>query len=39
VDASPEGVAHVRQLAAELAPKLPAENFRIGTIEAMPFAD
>jgi SAM-dependent methyltransferase len=39
LDASAAGVDHVRQLAAELAPKLPAENFRVGAIEAMPFAD
>jgi SAM-dependent methyltransferase len=39
LDANPEGVAHVRALAAELAPRLPAENFRVGAIEAMPFAD
>jgi SAM-dependent methyltransferase len=39
LDASPEGVEHVRALAAELNPKLPAENFQVGKIEAMPFAD
>jgi SAM-dependent methyltransferase len=39
VDADPDGVAHVRALAAELAPRLPKENFRIGVIEAMPFPD
>ncbi len=39
LDADPAGVAHVRALAAELAPVLPAENFRVGGIEAMPFAD
>lgn len=39
LDANEEGIAHVRQLAAELNPKLPAENFRVGKIEAMPFAD
>jgi SAM-dependent methyltransferase len=37
LDANPEGVEHVRQLAAELAPRLPAENFRVGSIESMPF--
>jgi SAM-dependent methyltransferase len=36
VDANPEGVAHVRALAAELQPGLPGGNFRVGTIEAMP---
>ena len=39
LDADPDGVAHVRQLAAELQPGLPAENFRVGLIERMPFAD
>jgi SAM-dependent methyltransferase len=38
VDANPEGVAHVRALAAELAPHLPASNFRTGPIEKMDFA-
>jgi SAM-dependent methyltransferase len=41
VDADPEGVAHVRALAAELQPGLAdsdlAENFQVGAIEAMPF--
>ncbi len=37
VDAS--GVEHVRALSNELAPHLPPENFRVGAIEAMPFAD
>ncbi|HEX4650569.1 MAG TPA: class I SAM-dependent methyltransferase, partial [Granulicella sp.] len=35
VDANPAGVEHVRALAAELAPGLPAENFRVGAIERM----
>jgi SAM-dependent methyltransferase len=39
VDANPEGVAHVRQLAAQLAPALPAENLRVGAIERMEFPD
>jgi SAM-dependent methyltransferase len=39
LDANAEGVEHVRQLAAILAPQLPAENFRVGAIEANPFAD
>ncbi len=39
LDADPEGVAHVRQLAAMLAPGLPQENFQVGTIERMPFPD
>ncbi len=39
LDADSAGVAHVRALAAELAPGLPAQNFRVGAIEAMPFPD
>ncbi len=39
LDGNAEGVEHVRRLAGLLAPKLPAENFRVGAIEAMPFAD
>ncbi|MEO6924824.1 MAG: class I SAM-dependent methyltransferase, partial [Bryocella sp.] len=39
LDANPEGVEHVRALAAELAPGLPAENFQEGAIEALPFAN
>ena len=39
LDANADGVDHVRQLAGILAPGLPAENFRVGQIETMPFAD
>ena len=39
LDADSAGVAHVRALAAELAPALPAENFVTGAIEKMPFVD
>ena len=39
LDADPEGVQHVRQLAAMLAPGLPGENFQAGAIEKMPFPD
>lgn len=39
LDANPEAVEHVRQLAGMLAPNLPAENFRVGAIEKMPFPD
>jgi SAM-dependent methyltransferase len=39
VDANPEGVQHVRALAAELAPNLPAENFRVGHIEKLNLPD
>ena len=39
IDANPDGVQHVRSLAAELAPRLPADNFRVGSIEKLDFAD
>jgi len=39
LDADAAGIAHVKALAAELAPRLPAENFRVGAIEKMPWAD
>ncbi len=39
VDANPEAVEHVRALSAELAPTLPAANFSVAAVEAMPFAD
>ena len=39
LDADPVGVAHVRALAAELAPALPAKNFITGVIEKMLFPD
>jgi SAM-dependent methyltransferase len=39
IDANPEGVAHARALASELAPDLPAGNFRVGPIEKMVFPD
>jgi len=38
LDADPKAVDHVRQLSAALATGLPAENFQVGQIEAMPFA-
>jgi SAM-dependent methyltransferase len=37
IDAQPDCIAHVRQLAAELAPGLPPENFQIAPMERMPF--
>ena len=37
VDANAEGVQHVRALARELAPNLPASNFRAEPIEKMEF--
>ncbi len=39
IDANPEAVAHVKALAAELAPQLPPENFQVAAVETMPFAD
>jgi len=39
VDANPEGVEHVRQLAGMLAPGLPGTNFKVSAIEAMEFVD
>jgi SAM-dependent methyltransferase len=39
VDRSREAVAHVRALAAALAPHLPAENFRVESVESMSFGD
>lgn len=39
VDASAEAVTTVRKLASELAPELPAENFQVAAVEAMPFTD
>ncbi len=39
VDQDAEGVEHVRRLAASLGRALPAQNFRVGPIEQMPFAD
>jgi len=39
LDADADGVNHVRQLAAMLAPGLSPENFQTGMIERMPFPD
>jgi len=39
MDADAGGVEHVRRLSASLGRELPADNFRVGTIEKMPFAD
>jgi SAM-dependent methyltransferase len=39
LDEDRQGVEHVRQLAASLECGLPAENFQVGLIERMPFAD
>ena len=39
LDANADGVAHVKALAAKLAPGLPAKNFQVGAVEALPFPD
>jgi SAM-dependent methyltransferase len=39
LDASREGVEHVRKLSAALGTELPAENFQVGVIEQIPFPD
>ncbi len=39
VDANPEAVQYVRSLAAALAPRLGAKNFRVEAIETMSFPD
>ena len=39
VDQSSEAIAQIRSLAAQLAPRLPVDNFRVGAIEQMPFGD
>ncbi len=39
LDQDAEGVEHVRRLAESLQAGLPAENFQVGAIERMPFAD
>ena len=38
-DVDPRAIADVRRLAAELAPGLPSDNFRVEPIEQMSFAD
>ena len=37
VDASAEAIAAVRELAAQLSPNLPAENFRVESVQSMTF--
>lgn len=39
VDASAEAIAHLRTIAATLAPNLPAENFRVETVEGLSFPE
>jgi tellurite methyltransferase len=37
LDASVEAISHLRSVASTLAPNLPAENFRVETVETMSF--
>ena len=39
VDRDPESVHQLRLMSAALAPKLPAENFRVESVESMSFPD
>lgn len=39
VDADPRQIDRIRELAAEVAPRLPVENFRVGELADLPFAD
>lgn len=39
LDASADGVQHVRKLAASVGARLGADNFKVGLIEQMPFPD
>jgi SAM-dependent methyltransferase len=39
IDRDATAVAQLRKMAASLQPRLPAENFRVGCVEAMPFPD
>ena len=39
VDANPQAVEHVQRLAERLGSGIPAENFQVAQVEAMPFAD
>lgn len=39
IDQSPAAIAQVRALAAQLAPHLPADNFRVEPVERMSFPD
>lgn len=39
IDESEQAIAHVRALASELAPHLPANNFRVGSVERIGFEE
>jgi len=39
VDRDPAAIEQVRALAAQLAPQLPADNFRTGELDQLPWAD
>jgi tellurite methyltransferase len=39
VDREPAAIAHVRRMAAELAPALPPSNFEVGELDRLPWED
>jgi tellurite methyltransferase len=39
IDESEEAVAHVRELARDIARRIPGDSFRVARVEEMPFAD
>jgi len=39
IDHDPEAIAYVRRMAAYLAPALPRENFKLSTLEDIPYPD
>jgi tellurite methyltransferase len=39
VDHSPSAISQIRALAAELAPELPADNFRVESVDSLSFAN
>ena len=39
VDSEPDAVRRIQQIAAQLAPDLPAENFVVSDVDHLPFAD
>lgn len=39
IDENPRAVSQVRELAAQLAPDLPAENFQVASLSEIPFPD
>lgn len=39
IDSTPQTIEQIRALAASLAPRLPAQNFQVADVAALPFAD